>query len=42
MMAKRNGALDGIRIGRGTYRSRGKSTPLPLCPPQIPYELTWN
>jgi hypothetical protein len=35
------GALGGIRIGRGNLSSRRKPTPMSLCPPQIPHDLTW-
>jgi hypothetical protein len=30
-----------MRIGRGYRCTRRKSAPVPLCPPQIPYDLTW-
>jgi hypothetical protein len=30
------GAVGGMRTGRGD-----RSTPVPLCPPQIPHDLTW-
>jgi hypothetical protein len=35
------GAVGGMRIGRGNYSTRRKSAPVPLRPPQIPYDLTW-
>jgi hypothetical protein len=36
------GAFDGMRIGRGNRSTRRKPTPVALCPPQIPHELTWG
>jgi hypothetical protein len=36
------GAVDGIRIGRGNRSTRRKPATAPLCPPQIPRDLTWN
>jgi hypothetical protein len=35
------GAVSGIRIGRGNRSTRRKPAPVPLCPPQIPHDLTW-
>jgi hypothetical protein len=35
------GAVSGRRIGRGNRSSRGTPAPVPLCPPQIPHDLTW-
>jgi hypothetical protein len=35
------GAVGGMRIGRGSRSTRRKSAPVPLCPPQIPHDLTW-
>jgi hypothetical protein len=35
------GAAGGMRIGRGNRSTRNKPFPVPLCPPQIPYDLTW-
>jgi hypothetical protein len=35
------GAGGGIRIGRGHRNTRIKPAPVPFCPPQIPYDLTW-
>jgi hypothetical protein len=35
------GAVDGMRIGRGNQSTRREPTPVPLCPPQIPHDLTW-
>jgi hypothetical protein len=34
------GAVGGMRIGRGNRTTRRKPAPLPLCPPQIPHDLT--
>jgi hypothetical protein len=31
-----------MRIGRGNRSTRGKPAPVPLCPPQIPHDLTWD
>jgi hypothetical protein len=30
-----------MRIGKGNPGTRIKPAPVPLCPPQIPYDLTW-
>jgi hypothetical protein len=35
------GAVGGMRIGRGNRSTRRKPVPVPLCPPQIPHDLTW-
>jgi hypothetical protein len=35
------GAVGGMKIGRGNRSTRIKPAPVPLCPPQIPHELTW-
>jgi hypothetical protein len=35
------GADGGMRIGRGNRSTRRKPAPVPLCPPQIPHDLTW-
>jgi hypothetical protein len=35
------GAVGGMRIGRRNRSTRRKPTPVPLCPPQIPHDLTW-
>jgi hypothetical protein len=31
----------GMRIGRGNQSTRRISAPVPLCPPEIPHDLTW-
>jgi hypothetical protein len=31
-----------MRIGRGNRSSLRKPAPVPLCPPQIPHDLTWD
>jgi hypothetical protein len=36
------GAVGGMRIGRGNRCTRRKPAPVPLCPPQIPHDLTWD
>jgi hypothetical protein len=36
------GAIGGMRIGRGNRSTRRKLAPVPLCPPQIPHDLTWD
>jgi hypothetical protein len=36
------GELGGMRIGRGNRSTRRKPAPVPLCPPQIPHDLTWS
>jgi hypothetical protein len=33
--------VGGMRIGRGNRSTQRKPAPVPLCPPQIPYDLTW-
>jgi hypothetical protein len=35
------GVIGGMRIGRGNHSARRKPAPVPLCPPQIPHDLTW-
>jgi hypothetical protein len=35
------GAVGGMRIGRGNRSTRRKPTSVPICPPQIPHNLTW-
>jgi hypothetical protein len=35
-------AVGGMRIGRGNRSTRKKPAPVPLCPPQIPHDLTWD
>jgi hypothetical protein len=35
------GAIRGMRIGRGNRSTRRNPAPVPLCPPQIPHDLTW-
>jgi hypothetical protein len=34
------GAIGGMKIGRGNRSTRRKPAPAPLCPPQIPHDLT--
>jgi hypothetical protein len=41
MMDDECGAVGGMRIGRGNRNTRRKCAPVPLCPPQIPHDLTW-
>jgi hypothetical protein len=36
------GAVGGMKIGRGNWSTRRKPAPVPLCPPQIPHDLTWD
>jgi hypothetical protein len=36
------GAVGGMRIDRGNRSTRRKPAPVPLCPPQIPHDLTWD
>jgi hypothetical protein len=36
------GAVGGMRIDRGNRSTRRKPSPVPLCPPQIPHDLTWD
>jgi hypothetical protein len=35
------GAIGKMRIGRGNWSTRRNPAPVPLCPPQIPHNLTW-
>jgi hypothetical protein len=35
------GAVSRMKIGGGNRRTRRKPAPVPLCPPQIPHDLTW-
>jgi hypothetical protein len=32
--------IGGMKIGRGNRSTRKKPDPVPLCPPQIPHDLT--
>jgi hypothetical protein len=41
MMIDECEAVSGMRIGRGNRSTRIKPAPAPLCPPQIPRDLTW-
>jgi hypothetical protein len=34
------GAIDGTKIGRGNRSTQRKPASVPLCPPQIPHDLT--
>jgi hypothetical protein len=36
------GAVGGMRLGRGNRSTRRKPAPVPLRPPQILYDLTWD
>jgi hypothetical protein len=36
------GAVGGMRIGRVNRSTRGKPASVPLRPPQIPHDLTWD
>jgi hypothetical protein len=36
------GTVGGMRIGRGNRSTRRKPAPVPLCPPQILHDLTWD
>jgi hypothetical protein len=35
-------AVGGMRIGKGNRSIRRKPAPVPLCPPQISHDLTWD
>jgi hypothetical protein len=35
------GAVGGMRIARGNRSTRRKPARMPLCPPQIPHDVTW-
>jgi hypothetical protein len=36
------GVVGGMRFGRGSWNTRRKASPVPLCPPQIPHDFVWN
>jgi hypothetical protein len=36
------GAIGAMKIGRGSRSIRRKPAQPPLCPPQIPHDLTWT
>jgi hypothetical protein len=36
------GVVGGMRIGKGNRSTRRKPPPVPLRPPQISHDLTWN
>jgi hypothetical protein len=36
------GAVCGMRIGKGNRSTQRKPASVPLCPPQIPHNLTWT
>jgi hypothetical protein len=36
------GAIGGLKIGRDNRNTRRKPAPVPLCPPEIPNDLTRN
>jgi hypothetical protein len=36
------GGVGGMTIGRGNRSTRRKPAPMPLRPPQIPHNVTWN
>jgi hypothetical protein len=35
------GEVGGMRTGRGNLSTQWKPAPVSLCPPQMPYDLTW-
>jgi hypothetical protein len=35
------GAVGGMKIARGNGSTRREPASVPLCSPQIPYDLTW-
>jgi hypothetical protein len=37
-----HGAVGAMRIGRLNRSTSRKSSPVSLCPPQIPHKLTWD
>jgi hypothetical protein len=41
MMDYECGTVGGMRIGRGNRSTRRKPAPVPLCPLQVPHDLTW-
>jgi hypothetical protein len=36
------GAVGGMRIGRGNRSTWREPTPAPLCPPEVPHDMTSN
>jgi hypothetical protein len=41
-MTDERGAVDGMRNGRGNRSTWRNIAPVPLSPPQIPRDLTWD
>jgi hypothetical protein len=41
-MINEYGAVGGMRIGGGNQSTWWNPPPVPFCPPQIPYDLTWG
>jgi hypothetical protein len=41
-MVNEYGAVGGVRIGRGNRSIWRKTAPVPICPPQIRHNLTWD
>jgi hypothetical protein len=41
-MINEYGAFGGMRIGRGNRSTLRNLVSVPLCPPQIPHDLTWD
>jgi hypothetical protein len=41
-MVDEYGAFGGMEIGRGNRSAWGKLASMPLCPPHIPHNLTWD
>jgi hypothetical protein len=35
-------AVHGMRTSRENQSAQRKPVPVPLCPPQIPHDLTWD
>jgi hypothetical protein len=42
MMDDACGVVGGMKIVKGNRSTRRKPPPVPLCPPQIPLDLTWD
>jgi hypothetical protein len=41
-MVHERGTVPEMRTGKGNQITRRKRTPVPFCPPQIPYDLSWD
>jgi hypothetical protein len=42
LMVDEYGAFGRMRIGKGNWSAQRKPALVPLCPPQIPHDFTWD